>query len=306
MTDPTGSPPRLSSPKGIIGLLERRGFSFSHRLGQNFLVDPRVLVDIADETGAGPGDHIFEIGAGAGILTAELARRAAAVAAIELDRRLLEVLGEVLAGQTNVTVIHGDILKTDTDAVFAALEKQAGPPPGVRRVVGNLPYYITTPVMMKLLEEAPSARHPWATLTVTVQKEVADRLLAGPGGKDYGAITLAVNYYAEARGGRIIPPGAFRPAPKVSSRVITLVRREKPPVEADRGLFFKLTRAGFGQRRKTLANALAALGADGAFPVLVWADVLREAGIDPRRRAETLSLEEFGALALAVERHLTQ
>ncbi|MHB0884373.1 MAG: 16S rRNA (adenine(1518)-N(6)/adenine(1519)-N(6))-dimethyltransferase RsmA [Bacillota bacterium] len=302
MTEPTDHLPRPESARDIAALLERRRFSFNHRLGQNFLLDPKVLVEIAKEAGVGPGDHILEVGAGAGMLTVELARRAAAVAAVELDRRLLDVLAQVLAGLGNVTVIHGDILKTDPDEVFADLAEKAGAPAGVRRVVANLPYYITSPVIMKFLEEAPASRLPWTTMTVTIQREVADRLLAVPGGKEYGAITLAVNYYAQVRGGRVIPPGAFRPAPKVSSRVVTFVRRERPPVEADRGLLFKLVRAGFGQRRKTIANALSALNKGDGGSAPAWSEVLREAGIDPRRRAETLSLEEFAALTQVVER----
>ncbi len=302
VTEPKNRSLRPESPRDIAALLERRRFSFNHRLGQNFLVDPKVLADIAGEAEVGPGDHILEVGAGAGMLTVELARRAAAVAAVELDRRLMEILAQVLAGFGNVRVIRGDILKTDPDEVFAALAEKAGPPAGVRRVVANLPYYITSPVIMKFLEEAPTYRLPWTSMTVTIQREVADRLLAGPGGKEYGAITLAVNYYAKVRGGRVIPPGAFRPAPKVSSRVVTFIRRERPPVEADRELLFRLVRAGFGQRRKTIANALSTLTKGDGGPPPAWSEVLREASIDPRRRAETLSLEEFATLALVVER----
>jgi len=287
-----------------MNLLLQSGFTFSHRLGQNFLIDPRALADIIDEAEVGPGDHLLEVGAGAGMLTVELARRASAVAAVELDRRLIGVLTEVLGGRSNVSVIHGDIMAIDTDAVFAGLSERFGPPAGARRVVGNLPYYITSPVLMKFLEETVSARRPWATMTVTVQREVADRLLAGPGSKDYGALTVAVNYYAEIRGGRVIPPGSFRPSPKVASRVVTLVRRVASPIDVNRGVFFRLVRAGFGQRRKTLANALAGWTREGDEPEVAWAEVLREAGVDPRRRAETLSLEEFGALAQAAERRL--
>lgn len=302
MPETTDNRLRPESPRDIAALLDRRRFSFNHRLGQNFLIDPTALADIAGEAGVGPDDHVLEVGAGAGMLTVELARRAAAVAAIELDRRLVDILRQVLSGFANVTVIQGDILKTDPDQVFGAMAETAGPPVGSRRVVANLPYYITSPVIMKFLEEAPSSSLPWTSMTVTVQREVADRLLAAPGGKEYGASTLAANYYAELRGGRVIAPGAFRPAPKVSSRVVTFLRRDRPPVDADRALLFRLIRAGFGQRRKTIANALSALSKGAGGPSPAWEEVLREAGIDPRRRAETLSLEEFAALTRVTEK----
>jgi 16S rRNA (adenine1518-N6/adenine1519-N6)-dimethyltransferase len=293
--------PGLPSPGELLDRLRQSGFTFNHRLGQNFLYDRGTLGAIAREAGVGPGDHVLEIGAGAGTLTVELARLGASVASVEIDRRLLAVLREALAGCSGITLIAGDFLKVDVDQIFADLEQKSGPSAGHRRVVGNLPYYITSPVLMKLVEAAPTARRPWETATVTVQKEVAERLAAPPGGKDYGALTLAVTYYAEVRAGRVIPPGAFRPAPGVASQVVTLVRRPSPPIQADREVLFRLVRAGFGQRRKTLANALSSIG--GGRPGLVadWPGLLRGAGIDPKRRAETLSLADFGRLAQAVE-----
>lgn len=280
--------------------LKASGFTFNHRLGQNFLFDGGALATIAREAMAGPGDHILEVGVGAGTLTVELARLGATVAGVEIDRRLVGVLREALARCPRITLVPGDFLKVDVDQVFFDLEAAVGPPAGRRRVVGNLPYYITSPVLIKLVEGLPAARRPWDTATVTVQKEVAERLAAPPGGKDYGALTLKVSYYAEVRAGRVIAPGTFRPVPKVTSQVVTLVRRPAPPVEARPEVLFRLIRAGFGRRRKTLANALSVLGGPPG-KGSGWAEVITGAGIDPKRRAETLSLADFARLARVVE-----
>ncbi len=235
---------KLIEPKNTIEVLQKYGFSFSKRYGQNFLVDAHVLAKILNAAEIGPEDTVLEIGPGIGAMTQALSERAGSVYAVEIDDRLIPILSDTLSECDNVTVIHGDILKTDIQAL-------AG---GARlKVVANLPYYITTPILMDLLERDL----PVDSVTVMVQKEVAERIQASPGGKDYGALTLAVRFYADVFLAANVPPNCFIPRPDVSSAVITLKKRETPAYETkDKALLFRLIRAGFANRRKTLMNNL--------------------------------------------------
>lgn len=265
-------------------VLKEHGFRCKKKWGQNFIFDRNVLQRIVEAAEIKPGDGVFEIGAGAGTLTRALAEAGAQVVAVEIDPSLLPVLAEQLRG-LNVTVINADILKTDMDAL--ALEYGLKCP---YKIVANLPYYITSPVIMGILEN----QYNFERMAIMVQWEVAQRLTAEPGGKDFGALTLAVAYYTEAKIEFKVPRQVFKPAPEVDSAVITLKKREQPPVKvADPPLMFKLIKASFGQRRKTLLNALSALGTDKE----IIAGKLEMAGIDGRRRGETLTLEEYARLA---------
>ena len=255
---------QLSNVKNVREILNRHGFSFSKKLGQNFIVNPSVCPRIAELGGAGPDTGVLEIGPGLGVLTWELASRARKIVAIELDERLLPVLEETLSEFDNVTVIQGDVLKID----LGELIRQEFP--GMEVVVcANLPYYITSPIVMHLLE----ARLPVKAITVMVQKEAADRICAAPGSRNAGALSAAVSYYASARVLFSVSRGSFMPAPPV-----------------DEALFFKIIRAGFSQRRKTLANSLSSgLG----LAKNRVAAALEQAGIHPSARAEELTLEDF-------------
>ena len=272
----------------IRELLERHGFRFSKALGQNFLINPSVCPRMAAACGADKDMGVLEIGPGIGVLTRELAHTAGRVAAIELDERLLPVLEETLAEEKNVAIIQGDVMKLDLKAL---MDEQF---PGMRvAVCANLPYYITSPILMLLLE----SRLPVESITVLVQKEAAQRLCAAPGTRECGAVTLAVQYYAEADMLFQVSRGSFMPAPKVDSTVMRLkIRREPPCRVMDEQLLFRLIRAAFGQRRKTLANSIttAGLGKERALTAL------RQAGIHPQARAEELTLAQFAALADAV------
>lgn len=255
----------------------------SKRLGQNFLIDSNVVAGIVAAAKLTPGDAVLEIGPGIGTLTQGLAEAGAAVTAIELDRRLLDVLAKTLAGYDNVKVIHGDILKIDISREINQ-EKY--------KVVANLPYYITTPIIMKFLED----RLPIDILVTMVQKEVAERMVAVPGGKDYGALSVAVQYYTQPEIMFLVPPRSFIPAPAVESAVIRCTVRSEPPIQvASEKMFFRVVKAAFAQRRKTLANSLKAGGLDKDEII----QVLEQAGIDGRRRGEQLSLAEFAAIANA-------
>ncbi len=269
-------------------LMKKHDFRFKKRLGQNFLVDPDCLRAVA--AGLSPDDMALEIGPGMGFLTAALAETAGFVYGVELDRELVAILEEVFAGEGRVRIVQGDGLKLDFAAVAAAGAERGFT--GPFRIVANLPYYITTPLLFHFLEN----RGFWSDMTLMVQKEVAERIVAAPGGKAYGVLTLSVAYDADAEILFTLPPTAFRPAPKVESAVLRLTRREAPPAPvADRAGFKKLVQAAFAQRRKTLANALAqgglGLGKEEALSLLA------AAGIDPSRRGETLSFAEFAALA---------
>ncbi|MDR1464063.1 MAG: 16S rRNA (adenine(1518)-N(6)/adenine(1519)-N(6))-dimethyltransferase RsmA [Oscillospiraceae bacterium] len=272
----------LANFSALAALLRRHGFRFSKAMGQNFLVNPSVCPRMAAACGAGPEDGVLEIGPGVGTLTRELAKTAGKVAAVELDGRLLPLLEETLAGLENVTVARGDILALDLGALLA--EHFAG-----RRVFvcANLPYYITSPVIMRLLE----SKILFAGITVMVQKEAAARLCAAVGSRESGAVTVAVAYYAEARRLFEVSRGSFLPAPNVDSCVMQLTPRPAPPVAVpDEAAFFRMVRAAFGQRRKTLANALSA---GLALPKEAVLAALARAGIPPEIRAEAMTMADW-------------
>lgn len=272
--------PRIAKREVTLHILRAFGLHVSKRLGQNFLVDEAAVDAIVAAAGVQAGDAVLEIGPGIGTLTQGLLEAGAKVVAVELDQRLVGVLRETLAGYEDVRVVHGDILKIDIPREMAAAPY---------KVIANLPYYITTPILMLLLER----RLPITVLVTMVQKEVALRMVAAPGGKDYGALSVAVQYYTAPEIVLSVPPRSFIPAPAVESAVIRCTVRERPPVEVvDEAAFFRVVKAAFAQRRKTLANALKAAGIDAAA-------VLAAAGVDGGRRGETLSLAEFAAVANA-------
>ena len=280
----------LYSPKTIRQLKDKYGFRFSKGLGQNFLTDPSVPEAMVCGSGISGEDLVIEIGPGIGVLTRAAAAEAGRVVAIEIDRNLLPILDETLADCSNVEVVFGDVLQTDLAALIRE-QKQAWNLTGSVHVIGNLPYYITTPILMRLLEE----ELPIQTITTMMQKEVADRIQAAPGSKAYGAISVAVQYSCEVERIADVPREAFIPSPKVDSAVLLLRMREKKAVEtADEADFFTCVRAGFGQRRKTLANSLSGAG---NLPKDVVRAILEAADIDEKRRAETLTLEEFARIA---------
>jgi len=255
------------------------------QLGQNWLADPRYAERIVDAVDPGSGDLVIEIGPGPGALTDRIVPRAGHTIAIELDPRMREPL-EARHGSGRLTVVEADVLDTDLTALVAA-SRAAHPTLTRARVAANLPYYISSPVLLHLLAH----RAALSDATLMLQREVVDRLVARPGGKDYGSLSVLVATYAEARRLFDVPPGAFRPAPKVTSSVVSLRFRECPAVDVpDEAVFRRIVRAAFAQRRKTLGNCLAAGGFGG---------LAERAGIDPRRRAETLDLQEFAALARA-------
>jgi len=286
----------LYSPKVISDIKELFGFKLSKSLGQNFLTDKNVIDKIIDGAGICEEDLVIEIGPGIGVLTQAAAERAAKVIAVEIDSNLIPILSYTLNGFNNIEVINEDILKLDVNSLIekelAKLNKN-----GVKhkvKVMGNLPYYITTPIIMKLLEDGIKAE----CITVMMQKEVAERIESGPGGKEYGAISVAVQYYSEVSMVAKVPKDVFYPAPKVDSAVLRLdLRKEKDVDLVDESVFFACIKAGFGQRRKTLFNSLS--GVCGLDKEKV-ASLLDDLGIDGIRRAETLSISEFGAIANAV------
>ena len=283
---------KLSNPQKTIEILQKYKFVFQKRYGQNFLIDPRVLEKIMNAAEIGPEDCVLEIGPGIGTMTQYLAERAARVVAVEIDGELIPILQETLADYKNVVLIQNDILKVDIKEL--AREYGNGRP---LKVVANLPYYITTPIVMGLLE----GEAPVANITVMVQKEVADRMQAGPGTKDYGALSLAVQYYAKPYIAANVPPNCFIPRPNVGSAVIRLTLHETPPVQAeDPALMFKIIRASFNQRRKTLPNGI------GNAPELPYtreqaAAALEKMGLSPAVRGEALSLSQFAELADLLE-----
>ncbi|MBX6352683.1 MAG: 16S rRNA (adenine(1518)-N(6)/adenine(1519)-N(6))-dimethyltransferase RsmA [Thermoflavifilum sp.] len=276
-------------PATLKSLLARHGFTLKKGFGQNFLIDERVLARIVDATGVTAEDGAFEIGPGAGVLTRRLAMRARRVVAIEKDPALRPLLDEVLAGFDNVQIVFADALDVDLSALWCAFD-------GCRRVVlaANLPYYVTTPLLFHVLESGV----PLSAMVLMVQREVADRMMAAPGSKVYGALSVAVQYRADVERVCNVHPGAFLPPPDVESSVVKLSILPSPAVAVrDESLFFRVVRAAFGTRRKTLLNALAGgLGADKA-TVRGW---LASAGVAPDRRGETLSLAEFAAIADAM------
>ena len=280
----------LYSPRTIKQLKEKYGFRFAKGLGQNFLTDPSVPEAMVEGSGIGPQDLVIEIGPGIGVLTEAAAQAAGRVVAIEVDQRLLPILDETLREYDNIEVICADVLKTDLAQLIQRQTREHGLT-GAVRIIGNLPYYITTPIIMKLLEE----ELPVSSITVMMQKEVADRIEAGPGSKAYGAISVAVQYYCRVSRIASVPKEVFLPSPKVDSAVLLLQLRENKAVQVrDEARFFACVKAGFGQRRKTLCNALSGAG---NLPKETVREVLAATGIDENRRAETLSIEEFAKIA---------
>ena len=279
---------KLSNPKETIRVIQKYQFGFQKKFGQNFLIDAHVLEKIIAAAGVGEQDCVLEIGPGIGTLTQYLAEKARRVVAVEIDQNLIPILEETLEDYPNVTVINEDILKVDISRLTR--EYNEGRP---IKVVANLPYYITTPIIMKLFEQEV----PLDNMTVMVQKEVADRMQAGPGTKDYGALSLAVQYYAKPYIAANVPPNCFIPRPNVGSAVIRLTRHEKPPVQTrDPRLMFALIRAGFNQRRKTLKNSLDNWGGL-SFTKEQIGQGIESLGMGPSVRGEALSLEQFAALA---------
>lgn len=284
---------KLYQKTTVKEIQEKYGFNFSRNLGQNFLIDKNIIDKIIAGTEIGPQDTVLEIGPGMGVITAEAAAQAKKVIAVEVDKSLLPILAETLAGCDNVCIINEDILKLDIDKIIA--EETAGG--GEAKVIGNLPYYITTPIIMKLLEETTVK-----SITIMMQKEVADRIKAAPGSKIYGAISVAVQYYCQVEKIADVPKTVFIPQPQVDSVVLRLVRRGEPAVEVlDKGIFFACVKAGFGQRRKTLLNSLQTVR--GTSKAMIE-ESLAAAGVEAGRRAETLSLEEFGKISNEVYKRL--
>ena len=266
-------------------ILKKHGFAFSKALGQNFIIDPAVCPAIADCAGITSEDYVLEIGPGIGVLTAELCARAKKVVAIELDKRLPAILADTLAAFENFTLVEGDVLKLDLAALF-----REHFPVGQRiKICANLPYYITSPVIMGFLESGL----PIESITVMVQKEAGERLCAAVGSKDAGAVTVAVNYYAEAHEEFFVPKDSFLPSPKVDSEVIHLVLRDTPPVQTDEALFFKVVKAAFLQRRKSAANSLSA---GLSLPKAEVIAMLETLGFEAGVRAETFTMKDFATI----------
>lgn len=273
----------IASPEVVHYICKRFDIKMSKKLGQNFLIKRGIVDEIVHAAELTPGEPVLEVGPGIGTLTQGLAQSGADVTAIELDRRLLEVLDTTLASYDNVRIVHGDVLKLDVPTIMNHKPF---------KVVANLPYYITTPIIMSLLE----SKLPVERLVVMVQKEVALRMVAKPGTKDYGALSVAVQYYTEPDIVLDVPPKSFLPAPAVTSSVIRCVLRDKPPVDViDEKLFFRVVKAGFAQRRKTFANTMKTTGLSKDR----IEELLAKANIDGQRRGETFTLQEFADVANA-------
>lgn len=282
---------KLYAPTTINEIKNKHGFKLSKSLGQNFLTDKNIIDKIIERTMIGKQDLVIEIGPGIGVLTSAAAEEAGKVIAIEIDRKLIPILKETLSEYDNIEIINSDILKTDLKEIIEQNKEINGQKVENVRILGNLPYYITTPIIMKILED----RVPADSITIMLQKEVADRIKAGPGSKTYGALSVAVQYYCTVTHVVNAPKEIFIPQPKVDSTVIRLdIRKERPVLLYSEEAFFAVVKAGFGQRRKTLLNSLT--GVYGLTKDEIAA-IMITAGIDPIRRAETLSLEEFAALA---------
>ena len=280
--------PTLGNPKNTIEILNKYKFVFQKKFGQNFLIDEHVLSKIIRSAEITEDDFVVEIGPGIGTLTQYLAASAREVAAIEIDDALIPILKDTLSAYDNVTVIHEDVLKVDLCKL--AKEKNGGKP---IKVVANLPYYITTPIIMGLFEN----HVPVESITIMVQKEVADRMKTGPGSKDYGALSLAVQYYAKPELVANVPPNCFMPRPRVGSAVIRLTRHTEVPVEAeDEKLMFQIIRASFNQRRKTLVNGLGN-APELHIPKEMTTEVLEEMGLSASVRGEALTLAQFAELS---------
>lgn len=273
----------IASPEVVHYICKRFDIKMSKKLGQNFLIKRGIVDEIVHAAELTPGEPVLEVGPGIGTLTQGLAQSGADVTAIELDRRLLEVLDTTLASYDNVRIVHGDVLKLDVPTIMNHKPF---------KVVANLPYYITTPIIMSLLE----SKLPIERLVVMVQKEVALRMIAKPGTKDYGALSVAVQYYTEPDIVLDVPPKSFLPAPAVTSSVIRCVLRDKPPVDViDEKLFFRVVKAGFAQRRKTFSNTMKTTGLTRDR----IEELLAKANIDGQRRGETFTLQEFADVANA-------
>ncbi len=284
----------IATPTRTRDILEKHGFSFKKSLGQNFLVDTNILHNIVDAAELSKQKGVIEVGPGIGALTEQLARAAGNVVAVEIDQRLLPILADTLSPYSNVQVVHGDVLDIDLRELLAVhfpqYEKVS--------VVANLPYYVTTPILMKLLESRLQLEH----IVVMIQKEVAERIAAKPGTKDYGSLSVAAQFYAHAEVTMIVPASVFVPKPNVDSAVIKLSVLEKPSVEVnDEQLFFRVVRAAFAQRRKTLLNNLMnnLFKKDQKDLVI---QILNQVGIDPGRRGETLTPKEFAILTNEIKR----
>lgn len=287
----------LGNPQNTIEVLQKYRFNFQKKFGQNFLIDTHVLDKIIDASGVTEDDFVLEIGPGIGTMTQYLCERAREVVAVEIDKNLIPILSDTLKNYSNVTVINEDILKLDICKL--AEEKNQGKP---IKVVANLPYYITTPIIMGLFE----SHVPIDSITIMVQKEVAERMQEKPGSKEYGALSLAVQYYAKPEIVENVPPNCFMPRPNVGSAVIRLTRHEKPPVEVeDEKLMFRIIRASFNQRRKTLANGL-----NNSPEIHLPKEVIQESivslGVPENIRGEALSLEQFAELSNEIGQRMKQ
>lgn len=287
----------LGNPQNTIEVLQKYRFNFQKKFGQNFLIDTHVLDKIIDASGVTEDNFVLEIGPGIGTMTQYLCERAREVVAVEIDKNLIPILSDTLKNYSNVTVINEDILKLDICKL--AEEKNQGKP---IKVVANLPYYITTPIIMGLFE----SHVPIDSITIMVQKEVAERMQEGPGSKEYGALSLAVQYYAKPEIVANVPPNCFMPRPNVGSAVIRLTRHEKPPVEVeDEKLMFRIIRASFNQRRKTLANGL-----NNSPEIHLPKEVIQESivslGVPENIRGEALSLEQFAELSNEIGQRMKQ
>lgn len=285
--------PDLSNPKNTIEIIKKYEFAFQKKFGQNFLIDSHVVEKIIRSAGLTKEDCVLEIGPGIGTMTQYLAEAAGTVIAVEIDRNLIPILSETLKDYENVTIINEDILKVNIQELVEKYNQ--GRPV---KVVANLPYYITTPIIMGLFE----SHVPIDSITVMVQKEVADRMQVGPGTKDYGALSLAVQYYARPEIVANVPPNCFIPRPNVGSAVIRLTRHESCPVEViDEGLMFRIIRASFNQRRKTLVNGLGNAAELGITKEEVK-QVLEEEGLSQAIRGEALTLEQFASISNKISR----
>ncbi len=286
---------RLSSHSATMDLVKKHGFKFTKSLGQNFLIDDNIVDKIVAGAGIGPGDKIIEVGPGIGTLTREMASRAQNLMAVEIDKNLIPILEDTLGDYDNVKVVNEDIIKAD---IRGLIDENLGG--GPVKLVANLPYYITTPIIMRFLEENINV----TDIVVMVQKEVAERMNAQPGGKDFGALSVAVQYYCDTEIIAKVPRHLFVPQPNVDSIVIALrVRPERKYKVDDEDLYFKVVKAAFGQRRKTLLNSISSMGNLAKDQVK---EALEEAGIDPKRRGETLSLDEFAILSNVIGNKLKE
>ncbi|WP_201716451.1 16S rRNA (adenine(1518)-N(6)/adenine(1519)-N(6))-dimethyltransferase RsmA [Rossellomorea arthrocnemi] len=280
----------IATPIRTKEILAKYGFSFKKSLGQNFLIDPNILRNITEYAGLSEKTAAIEIGPGIGALTEHLARTSGKVVAFEIDQRLIPILGDTLSPYDNVKIINEDILEADVEAIINREFEEFDD----IMVVANLPYYVTTPIILKLLME----RLPIRGICVMLQKEVGDRISAQPGTKAYGSLSIAIQYYTKAEMVMTVPKTVFMPQPNVDSAVIRLTKREKPPVEViSEDFFFTVTRSSFAQRRKTILNNLTSQLPQGKEKKDLILDALSAAGVEPTRRGETLTIQEFGRLS---------